>query len=126
MKLAIFIACIGTLIAALSGCEITPSDATNRSNATHTLSDIRANIGCDASYQCKVIGVGERLTCGGPREYLIYSTKHTDEQDVEAAVSAITEQEKLNNKGKAPAISCEPVMPIQTLCIAHTCQAVPL
>ncbi|CAM3876050.1 MULTISPECIES: hypothetical protein [Pseudoalteromonas] len=126
MKLAISLACIGTLIAALSGCEMTSGDAASRSNTAHTLSDIRANIGCDASYQCKVIGVGERLTCGGPREYLIYSTKHTDEQDVEAVVSAITEQEKLNNKGKAPAVSCEPVMPIQTLCIAHTCQAVPL
>lgn len=67
MKLAISLACIGTLIAALSGCEMTPSDATSRSNTAHTLTEIRAHLGCDASYQCKVIGVGERLTCGGPR-----------------------------------------------------------
>ncbi|MBE0347939.1 hypothetical protein PPEP_a4325 [Pseudoalteromonas peptidolytica F12-50-A1] len=66
------------------------------------------------------------MTCGGPREYIIYSTKHTNEQEIEKVVANITRQEKLDNEEKTPAVSCEPVMPVQTLCIANTCQAVPL
>lgn len=126
MKLAISLTCISALLIVLPGCEMTSTSVTSSLDSQYTLSDIRASIECDASYQCKVVGIGERLTCGGPREYIIYSTKHTDEQEVEKVVANITRQEKLDNEEKAPAVSCEPVMPVQTLCIANTCQAVPL
>ncbi|MEJ6476519.1 hypothetical protein [Pseudoalteromonas piscicida] len=127
MKLVISLSFAMTAaLATLSGCQLTQTNQTAQSNTELTLSNIKTNVGCDASYQCKVIGVGERLTCGGPREYLIYSTKHSDEQKVEAVVSAITKNEKIENKSKKPAASCEPVMPVQTLCIAHKCQEVPL
>ena len=126
MKSPFLLTALATLTIALTGCETTTANNSQSSNSKSSisLSDIEQQLGCDASYQCKVIGLGERLTCGGPREYLIYSTKHSDEKQVEQLVATLTQQEQQENQSKPPAQSCEPVMPMQTLCIDNQCKPI--
>ncbi|WP_105166570.1 hypothetical protein [Pseudoalteromonas sp. T1lg23B] len=86
------------------------------------LADLTADKSCDASYQCKVLEVGERLSCEGPSQYMIYSIKKTDEQKIAEVAALITEQEHQENLLKAPQSSCQQVLPVIPLCIKKSCQ----
>ncbi|MBQ4838978.1 hypothetical protein [Pseudoalteromonas luteoviolacea] len=111
----------------LAGCEATysePQSAQAKSNGS--LEEIIADKGCDASFQCKVIAVGERLTCGGPSRYLVYSSRNVNEEEVERAAKMVTLAEQSQNKDKIASEICEPVLPVQALCISSTCQSIVL
>ena len=106
----------------LSACSTTSfTGATN--NTVAQLDSYIADKSCDATFQCKVIPVGERLTCGGPSQYLIYSTKVNDEDKVLELVEQVTALEKESNKLLAPSDMCQQVLPIQSLCVSNTCEA---
>lgn len=106
----------------LSACSTTSLTGTTSSSA-EKLNSYIADKSCDATFQCKVIPVGERLACGGPSQYLIYSTKMSDEDKVLELAEQVTAQEKASNNLLAPSDICQQVLPIQSLCVSNTCEA---
>ncbi|TMP35702.1 hypothetical protein [Pseudoalteromonas rubra] len=110
----------------LTGCSNTQSTQATDNDDNQALSELVADKGCDASFQCKVIGVGERQTCGGPSQYVVYSVRNVDESQVEQAALAITRQEQVLNQQTPPNDVCKQVLPIQALCINRQCQAITL
>ncbi|MCF2858523.1 hypothetical protein L1286_13630 [Pseudoalteromonas sp. SMS1] len=118
---------VGLSLMLLAGCEATYTETQpQQSEGNNSLEQLIANKGCDASFQCKVIAVGERLTCGGPSKYLVYSSRNVDEEHVARAAQRITAVEKANNRNAIASEICEPVLPIQALCISNTCQSIVL
>ncbi|KZN60333.1 hypothetical protein [Pseudoalteromonas luteoviolacea] len=117
----------GITLTLLAGCEATYTDTEQQVKPNEgPLDQLIADKGCDASFQCKVIAVGERLTCGGPSKYLVYSSRNVDEVQVERAAQRITAEEKARNRDAIASDMCEPVLPIQALCISSTCQSIVL
>ncbi|MCO7191326.1 MULTISPECIES: hypothetical protein [unclassified Pseudoalteromonas] len=114
------------LTALLAGCGSTQSTQVTDSDDNQALSELVADKGCDASFQCKVIGVGERQTCGGPSQYVVYSVRNVEESQVEQRALAITRQEQALNQQTPPSDVCKQVLPIQALCINSQCQAITL
>ncbi|KZN57250.1 hypothetical protein N474_08605 [Pseudoalteromonas luteoviolacea CPMOR-2] len=118
---------VGLSLMLLAGCEATYTETQPlQSEDSDSLEQLIADKGCDASFQCKVIAVGERLTCGGPSKYLVYSSRNVDEEQVERAAHAITTAEKAKNQHAIASDICEPVLPIQALCISNACQSIVL
>ena len=67
--------------------------------AAQLLPPITAAIGpaaCDASTQCRSIGVGAKA-CGGPEGYRAWSVKDADESALRAAVAAHTAARQVEN-----------------------------
>ncbi|KZN63218.1 hypothetical protein N473_17475 [Pseudoalteromonas luteoviolacea CPMOR-1] len=117
----------GLSLTFLTGCETTDSGSQSTTTRSgDSLEQIIADKGCDASFQCKVIAVGERLTCGGPSRYLVYSSRNVNEEDVERAAKAVTLTEQSENQNKIASEICEPVLPVQALCISNKCQSIVL
>ncbi|AZZ96595.1 hypothetical protein [Pseudoalteromonas sp. R3] len=110
----------------LTGCSSTQSTRATDNDDNQALSELVADKGCDASFQCKVIGVGERQTCGGPSQYVVYSVRNVEESQVEQRALAITRQEQALNQQTPPSDVCKQVLPIQALCINSQCQAITL
>ncbi|MCF2910931.1 hypothetical protein L1285_21740 [Pseudoalteromonas sp. DL2-H2.2] len=110
----------------LSACSSTQTTPHNHDDDNQALSELVADKGCDASFQCKVIGVGERQTCGGPSQYVVYSVRNVDETQVEQMATAITQKEQAINQQTPPSEVCKQVLPIQALCINRECQAITL
>ncbi|CAH9065349.1 hypothetical protein PSECIP111951_03689 [Pseudoalteromonas holothuriae] len=108
----------------LNGCQTTwtPQQSTLATSHAETLNSLIANKQCDASYQCKVLALGERPACEGPSQYVIYSTKHSDKQALDDIATKITTQERLNNKKPSAQKMCKPVIPVTPLCIKQQCQ----
>ncbi|OHU84632.1 hypothetical protein BET10_05245 [Pseudoalteromonas amylolytica] len=120
MRLISIVFC-GTL---MTGCHTLWSATPVEPKKTNydILADLTAKKSCDASYQCKVLEVGERLSCEGPTQYMIYSTKEANEQKIAEVAALITEQEHKANLGKQSQSSCKQVLPVIPLCIKKTCQ----
>ncbi|WP_141685407.1 hypothetical protein [Pseudoalteromonas luteoviolacea] len=56
---------VGISLMLLAGCEATYTETQQQVEPDDgSLDQLIADKGCDASFQCKVIAVGERLTCG--------------------------------------------------------------
>ncbi|WP_247682591.1 hypothetical protein [Pseudoalteromonas sp. MMG013] len=106
----------------LAGCASSPLNY-NNDGSSPSLTTLIADKSCDASFQCKVLSIGERPACGGPSEYLIYSNKSLNEDLVEKMAAQITKQEQMSNKQQASVDVCKQVLPIQSLCINKKCEA---
>ena len=110
---------------ALSGCETTTSGSSARvdlGDLNDQLNDIVSNNSCTASFQCKVLEVGERA-CGGPSRYVVYSTLNNAQEQAEQLAEQITAVER--SSGQALTVTdCSPVLPVQSLCISQQCQAI--
>ncbi|WP_404341589.1 hypothetical protein [Pseudoalteromonas mariniglutinosa] len=108
----------------LSGCMSTATyKQTNNADLDELNDQLKqsvSNIGCTASFQCKVLEVGERA-CGGPSRYLVYSTLHTQQQQAEQLAKQVTNLEQRTEQ-PINRNDCSPVLPIQALCIAQKCQ----
>ncbi|NMM42527.1 hypothetical protein [Pseudoalteromonas arctica] len=110
----------------LSGCvstsDSTPAnDNTNVSKLNSALAELVQDNSCTASFQCKVLEVGQRA-CGGPSRYVVYSTLHTQQENAEQLADQITEQETADNQTNG-LTDCLPVLPVQALCIDQQCQS---
>ena len=112
-------------ITVLCACNST-SNRNNISTVANidTLKQLTKNKSCDASYQCKVLNIGERLACGGPSQQLVYSVKNVDESRAQAYAQQLTEREKIANEGLKNAEMCKQVPSIQALCINQVCTAI--
>ncbi|MEQ3512564.1 hypothetical protein ABMY35_04195 [Pseudoalteromonas sp. BZB3] len=114
------LALVISILLMLSGCQ---SPAGTQFEESNTLKAYVADLSCDASFQCKVIGVGERAACGGPSNYVVFSTKNVDENEVERLADAETTQERILNERQPPDETCKQVLPIQSLCIKSKCES---
>jgi hypothetical protein len=108
-----------------TGCESTfdtgTSGSVNLPKANSALSELVQDTSCTASFQCKVLEVGQRA-CGGPSRYVVYSNLNTEQETAELLAQQITEQETRQNQASG-ASDCSPVLPVQALCIDKQCQA---
>ncbi|KPH92901.1 hypothetical protein AMS58_20230 [Pseudoalteromonas porphyrae] len=109
----------------LSGCANTADSSKNNnvdlSKSNKALGELIQENNCTASFQCKVLEVGQRA-CGGPSRYVVYSTLQTPQEKAEQLARQITAQETAENKANGLS-DCLPILPIQALCIAQRCQS---
>lgn len=112
-------------ITVLCACNST-STRKNSLNITNieAIKEFTQDKSCNASYQCKVLNIGERLACGGPSKQLVYSVKNVDEARAQAYAKQLTEVEKIANEGLKNAQMCKQVPSIQALCINQVCTAI--
>ncbi|MEZ7277852.1 hypothetical protein [Pseudoalteromonas sp. 68 DY56-GL68] len=112
-------------VIALTGCETTTSSNSSKvdlSDLNEQLNELASNNSCTATFQCKVLEVGERA-CGGPSRYVVYSTLNTAQEQAEQLAERITMAEK-NAEQSLTVNDCSPVLPVQSLCISQQCQAI--
>lgn len=117
--------CFGYLLT-LSACSVTTSEHSNNQIQTMTqaeqkLAEITKDKSCDASYQCRVLPLGEKA-CGGASGYLIFSSKNTSIEQAEYLASEITSFEQIYNKNNQALATCQNILAPQTLCISNICQ----
>lgn len=109
----------------VSGCVSTTDSASAGSaslaKSNNALDELVQDTSCTASFQCKVIEVGQRA-CGGPSRYVVYSTLSTEQERAEQLAQQINVLEAENNKSNG-LTDCLPVLPVQALCINQTCQS---
>ncbi|WP_105189508.1 hypothetical protein [Pseudoalteromonas sp. T1lg48] len=82
--------------------------------------ELTADKSCDTSQQCQVVAVGSRA-CGGANEYLVFSTKTADAEQVKALAEAITVQERQFNLKTGAVSICEHLMRPSTQCQQSQC-----
>lgn len=87
------------------------------------LDKLVANTECDSQSQCKVLAVGSRA-CGGPSQYLVYSTKHATAADVEKLADTITQQAKQFNAQNEIVSTCQHLTKPAAQCKNNQCVAV--
>lgn len=104
-----------------------PADTPATTPATtpaNTLADIRRQIGtptCSDNAQCRTLPVGA-MACGGPQEYLPYSTQKSDAN----ALRALSERSYTETKAALTASGMVSTCMLKAdpgaLCVAGTCQ----
>lgn len=100
-----------------------PADTSATTPAT-TLADIRRQIGtptCSDNAQCRTLPVGA-MACGGPQEYLPYSTQKSDAN----ALRALSERSYTETKAALTASGMVSTCMLKAdpgaVCVAGTCQ----
>lgn len=126
---------LSLLVIALTGCATVPGDKDNLSTQLDgplaqlqldtrqlqmRLERLTENKECQQDNQCKVIGVGAR-PCGGPDQYLIYSTLHTDEKMLSYTSERYQKLKKQQNEKLGLMSTCQMLMPPVSACIENKC-----
>lgn len=126
---------LAVLVLSLTGCATVPA---NKDSLTTQLDGplaqlqldtrqlqlrlerLTENKECEQDNQCKVIGVGAR-PCGGPDQYLIYSTQHTDEKMLSYTNERYQKLKKQQNEKLGLMSTCQMLLPPVSACVAKTC-----
>ncbi|MEM0516040.1 hypothetical protein WCN91_11550 [Pseudoalteromonas sp. YIC-827] len=82
--------------------------------------ELTADKSCDTTQQCQVVAVGSRA-CGGANEYLVFSTKSADAEQVKAMAKELTAQEQQFNLNTGAVSICEHLMRPSTQCQESQC-----
>jgi hypothetical protein len=77
---------------------------------------------CSSPSVCRTIALGEKA-CGGPRQYLVYSTSATDSARLGHEVARFNQAERKRNREEGRMSDCMAVMKPQVSCIAGQCRA---
>ena len=109
----------------LLGCnndEITP---VAKSNLAKLETEIREMIGkdCSNSGQCEVIAFGSK-PCGGPWEYLVYSSSDTDVTLLIERVNTFNKLQEKYNQENGIFSDCAFVMPPEVTCTDGQCHII--
>jgi lipopolysaccharide export system protein LptA len=118
-----------SLATVIQGCSSTSNETSTSSehititSAEKELANVIKDLSCDASYQCKVLPLGER-SCGGPSRFVIYSTKNNSQERIEQLGTEITSFEKAYNKKDGHVESCRSTIQPQTLCLNQQCEQI--
>ncbi len=88
--------------------------------AKKELNALIANTQCDTSAQCKVMPVGSKA-CGGPSDYVVYSTKAANEGQVSSLAKQITALEKAYNTQNEMMSTCQHLTAPSTQCVENKC-----
>jgi hypothetical protein len=126
---------VAVLLLSLSGCATVP---THKDKLTTQLDGplaqlqldtrqlqlrlerLTENKDCTEDSQCKVLGVGSR-PCGGPEQYLIYSTLHTDEKMLNYTNDRYQKLKKQQNEKLGLMSTCQMLMPPVSACVENKC-----
>lgn len=126
---------LSVLVLSLAGCATVPEDKDNLATQLDgplaqlqldtrqlqlRLERLTENKECQQDNQCKVIGVGAR-PCGGPEQYLLYSTLHTDEKMLSYTNDRYQKLKKLQNEKLGLMSTCQMLMPPASACIENKC-----
>jgi hypothetical protein len=84
------------------------------------LERLTENKECQQDNQCKVIGVGAR-PCGGPDQYLLYSTLHTDEKMLSYTSERYQKLKKQQNEKLGLMSTCQMLMSPVSACVEKKC-----
>lgn len=120
-KCLVTTACFMIVSGCMSTTESTTTGSASLDKSNSSLNELVQDTSCTASFQCKVLEVGQRA-CGGPSRYVVYSTLNTEQEKVEQLAQQINALEAENNKRNG-LTDCLPVLPVQALCISQTCQS---
>ncbi|WP_233079417.1 hypothetical protein [Rheinheimera soli] len=126
---------LAVLVLSLAGCATVPA---NKDSLTTQLDGplaqlqldtrqlqlrlerLTENKECEQDNQCKVIGVGAR-PCGGPDQYLIYSTQQTDEKMLSYTNERYQKLKKQQNEKLGLMSTCQMLLPPVSACVEKTC-----
>lgn len=126
---------LSVLVLSLAGCATVPADKDNLATQLDgplaqlqldtrqlqlRLERLTENKECQQDNQCKVIGVGAR-PCGGPDQYLLYSTLHTDEKMLSYTNDRYQKLKKQQNEKLGLMSTCQMLMPPVSACIENKC-----
>lgn len=126
---------LSVLVLSLAGCETVPADKDSLATQLDgplaqlqldtrqlqlRLERLTENKECQQDNQCKVIGVGAR-PCGGPDQYLLYSTLHTDEKMLSYTNDRYQKLKKQQNEKLGLMSTCQMLMPPVSACIENKC-----
>ena len=126
---------LSVLVLSLAGCETVPADKDSLATQLDgplaqlqldtrqlqlRLERLTENKECQQDNQCKVIGVGAR-PCGGPDQYLLYSTLHTDEKMLSYTNDRYQKLKKQQNEKLGLMSTCQMLMPPASACIENKC-----
>ncbi len=109
-----------TILLACNNDELTPI---TKSDLAKLESQIRDMIGkdCSNSGQCEVIAFGSK-PCGGPWEYLVYSSSDTDRELLIEKVNTYNQLQNEYNMKNGIGSDCAFVMPPEVTCTDGQCQ----
>lgn len=88
--------------------------------AKNKLNNLIADKQCSTSSQCKVSAVGSRA-CGGPSDYIVYSTQSAPQEQVSALSDTITQLESTYNVQKGMVSICQHLTAPSTQCVENKC-----
>ncbi|WP_368485602.1 hypothetical protein ABZP26_00250 [Pseudoalteromonas sp. SD03] len=88
--------------------------------AKNKLNNLIADKQCSTSSQCKVSAVGSRA-CGGPSDYIVYSTQSAPQEQVSALSDTITQLESTYNAQKGMMSICQHLTVPSTQCVENKC-----
>lgn len=88
--------------------------------AKNKLNNLIADKQCSTSSQCKVSAVGSRA-CGGPSDYIVYSTQSAPQEQVSALSDTITQLESTYNAQKGMMSICQHLTAPSTQCVENKC-----
>lgn len=126
---------LSLLVLSLTGCATVPADKDKLATQLDgplaqlqldtrqlqlRLERLTENKECQQDNQCKVIGVGAR-PCGGPDQYLLYSTLHTDEKMLSYTNDRYQKLKKQQNEKLGLMSTCQMLMPPVSACIENKC-----
>jgi len=103
---------------------VTGSNKTAPAQSSNILADIKRAVGdatCSSSAECRTLPVGAKA-CGGPEEYVAWSTLHGSEAALQAlaARSKTLRQEEIRRSGEMSI--CMHTPDPGASCVAGTCQ----
>lgn len=75
---------------------------------------------CDTTTQCQVLPVGSRA-CGGPSDYVIFSTKTADPEKVKELADKLTHAEAAYNAKNQMVSICQHLTVPATQCVNNKC-----
>jgi len=78
---------------------------------------------CSESSQCRAIPIGKR-DCGGPDEYVVFSTVTAKAAALEARAAAYTALQEEILRDRAGVGSCEIILEPKVACVQQRCQTV--
>lgn len=88
--------------------------------AKNKLNSLIADKQCATSSQCKVNAVGSRA-CGGPSDYIVYSTQSASQEQVSALSDIVTLLESTFNAQKGMISTCQHLTAPNTQCVENKC-----
>ena len=101
-----------------------PAAAQVAASGANALDDIRRLIGsasCSDSSQCRTLPVGARA-CGGPQEYLPWSTLKTDERALTSVAERYKAERQSQIKSSGEMSTCRFMPDPGAVCVAGACQ----
>jgi len=101
-----------------------PAAAPLAASGGSAVADIRRLIGtasCSDSSQCRTLPVGA-LACGGPQEYLPWSTLKTNERELLAVAERYKAERQSQIKSSGEMSTCRHMPDPGAVCVAGACQ----